>query len=224
MRPQNCGTVQTASTRAETEPATSGPAHADRGVLPALRGRAVALHEHLGHAATCALLGSRATQMGAFYVECNDTRLSSLRIRLVALAGPVVTLMTGAASLLLLRRLRNQTSAGWYFTWLLGTLGLMSAAGYPLLLDRGAWSRDRGCTFRAAGTGSQWPAPSHSLTRRFSSRRWSLDLHDEKAASRHPAGAARRLRCTGARSPSAVRCYGAVVQPCRALLYSPWTA
>lgn len=91
---------------------------------------AVALHEHLGHATACALLGSHATELGAFYVECDDARLTSLGIRLVALAGPLVSLVLGLGCLPLAARCTSP--AAFYFIWLLGALGLMDAAGYPL--------------------------------------------------------------------------------------------
>jgi hypothetical protein len=32
---------------------------------------AVALHEHLGHATACVLLGSHPLELGAFYVNCD---------------------------------------------------------------------------------------------------------------------------------------------------------
>jgi hypothetical protein len=91
---------------------------------------AVALHEHLGHATACVLLGSHPNELGAFYIDCDDSRLSGLGIRLVALAGPLVSLALGLACLPLAARCRSP--AAFYFTWLLGALGLMEAAGYPL--------------------------------------------------------------------------------------------
>ncbi len=93
---------------------------------------AVGLHEHLGHATACALLGSHPLELGAFYVNCDDSRLSSAAIRVVALAGPCVSLLTGIVSLLLLPHLPREASRGFYFLWLLGTIALMGAAGYPL--------------------------------------------------------------------------------------------
>jgi hypothetical protein len=91
-----------------------------------------ALHEHLGHALTCVALGSRVTEMGAYYISCDDVRLSSFGIRLVELAGPLVSVLTGVVCLALLRRLPRLPAAAFYFLWLLGALGLMDAAGYAL--------------------------------------------------------------------------------------------
>jgi hypothetical protein len=93
---------------------------------------AVALHEHAGHSLTCVLLGSHPTEMGAFYADCDNRGMSSLGVRLVALAGPVVSLLTGVVCFLILRRVPRSARLAYYFTWLLGSLGLMSAAGYPL--------------------------------------------------------------------------------------------
>jgi hypothetical protein len=93
---------------------------------------AVALHEHLGHATACVGLGSHVSELGAFFVDCDDTRLSSAAVRAVAVAGPLVSLLTGVVSLWLLPRLPRSAPRACYFTWLLGTLGLMNAAGYLL--------------------------------------------------------------------------------------------
>jgi hypothetical protein len=93
---------------------------------------AVALHEHAGHSTACVLLGSHPKEMGAFYVDCDDASLSSAGLRFVALAGPMVSLLTGIVCFLILRRVPRSARLGHYFVWLLGSLGLMSAAGYPL--------------------------------------------------------------------------------------------
>jgi hypothetical protein len=93
---------------------------------------AVALHEHLGHGGACVLLGSHLSEMGAFYVNCDDTRLTALSVRLVALAGPVISLVTGVLGLAVARRVPHSAPTGFYFSWLLGSLGLMLAAGYVL--------------------------------------------------------------------------------------------
>jgi hypothetical protein len=92
----------------------------------------VALHEHVGHALACVALGSHPTELGAYYINCDDARLSSLSVRLVELAGPFVSVMTGVVCFALLKRLPRLTSASFYFLWLLGALGLMDAAGYAL--------------------------------------------------------------------------------------------
>jgi hypothetical protein len=93
---------------------------------------AVALHEHLGHATACVLLGSHPLELGAFYVNCDDSLLSAASVRVVEIAGPVVSLLTGIIAFRILPRLSGRSSAAWYFTWLLGSIGFMTATGYPL--------------------------------------------------------------------------------------------
>ena len=89
-----------------------------------------ALHEHLGHAASCVALGSHVEKFGAFYVDCDDTRLSTMRVRWVALAGPIVSLLTGLVCARLLRVARAPLTR--LFTWMLASIGLMTAFGYML--------------------------------------------------------------------------------------------
>jgi hypothetical protein len=93
---------------------------------------AVGLHEHLGHATACVLLGSHATELGAFFVNCDDSLLGSAAVRAVAVAGPLVSLLVGVLCLLALRAVPERSPRAFYFLWLLGTIALMSAAGYPL--------------------------------------------------------------------------------------------
>ena len=90
------------------------------------------LLELVGHGGACLALGSRLIEVGAFYGNCDYKGMSDVGIRLVALAGPVVSLLTGIVSLLVLRRLRTPAFRAKYFTWLLGSLGLMLATGYLL--------------------------------------------------------------------------------------------
>jgi hypothetical protein len=90
------------------------------------------LHELLGHGGACVALGSRPTEIGAFYVNCDYANLSGVGVRLVALAGPVISLLSGVVGLLVLRRLPVPAFRAKYFTWLLSGLGLMGATGYLL--------------------------------------------------------------------------------------------
>ena len=93
---------------------------------------AAGLHEHLGHTLACILLGSHPTEIGAFYVNCDYTGMSDLSIRLVALAGPLVSLLLGLVSFSILRRRPPRSYAVYYFVWLLGSIALMAATGYLL--------------------------------------------------------------------------------------------
>lgn len=118
---------------------------------------ATALHEHLGHALACVALGSHPQELGAFYVECDDARLSSLSLRLVALAGPFVSLLTGLMCFTALRRLPQLAGARFYFLWLLGAIGLMEAAGY-LMFSGASGQGDLGTTRDGAlyGAAPEW--------------------------------------------------------------------
>jgi hypothetical protein len=93
---------------------------------------AVLLHEHLGHALTCVLLGGHPSELGAYYVVCQYASMSDLGIRLVALAGPFISLVTGALALLLLNHIPHGFTHFRYAAWLFGTISLMTAAGYLL--------------------------------------------------------------------------------------------
>jgi len=93
---------------------------------------ATGLHEHLGHTMACIMLGSHPLEVGAFYVNCDYASMSAINIRLVALAGPVVSLLIGIVSFLILYRQPLHSSAAHYFVWLLGSIGFMSATGYLL--------------------------------------------------------------------------------------------
>jgi hypothetical protein len=96
----------------------------------------VALHELAGHGGACLLLGGKLRELNAFYVDCDYRQMGDLAIRIVGGAGPLVSLLTGVVSFLLLRRIRQSPKASThqlFFLWLLGTLGLMTATGYLLL-------------------------------------------------------------------------------------------
>lgn len=117
-------------------PPGAGAPQADGPTLLALSALAyvlaVALHEHAGHGAACMLLGSRATELGAFYVQCDDGALSAAGVRLVALAGPAVSLALGLGALAVAGRVAPTARRAFYFAWLLGAIGLMSGIGYAL--------------------------------------------------------------------------------------------
>ncbi|HEX9139299.1 MAG TPA: hypothetical protein VF848_05885 [Steroidobacteraceae bacterium] len=113
---------------------------------------AVALHEHLGHATACVLLGGHVKEFGAFYVDCGYAGLSLLDQRFVALAGPFISLITGLVCFQILKPVAQPRM--FYFLWLLGSIGLMSAAGY-LLFSGLAGIGDLGTTVDGALQGVQ---------------------------------------------------------------------
>jgi hypothetical protein len=120
---------------------------------------AAGLHEHFGHTLFCILLGSHPLEMGAFYVDCDYTGMSDISIRLVSLAGPLVSLLAGIVSFVVLRRLSARAAAASYFVWLLGSIGLMSATGYLLfsgLSGIGDFGLDRNGLFYQATPALLW--------------------------------------------------------------------
>ncbi|CAN5874612.1 hypothetical protein BH24DEI2_BH24DEI2_19430 [soil metagenome] len=118
-----------------------------------------ALHEHLGHALALVLLGGVPTELGAFYVDYDNAGMNALSLRLVALAGPVMSLLTGLVSFSFLRRISNSKPALYYFVWLLGTIGFMTATGYLLfsgVLGIGDFGTERGAVFYQASPEWLW--------------------------------------------------------------------
>ena len=93
---------------------------------------AVLLHEHLGHTLACIGLGGHPIELGAYYVNCDYGRMPDFSIRLVALAGPIISLVTGAIGLAVLDRLSHSSVHLRYLIWLFGTISLMTATGYLL--------------------------------------------------------------------------------------------
>jgi len=93
---------------------------------------ATAFHEHGGHALACYLLGGHVKEMGAFYVDCGYESLSSMGSRLVAFAGPLMSLITGIVSIVLFDRASKSNPHLKYFLWYFAVTNLMVAAGYLL--------------------------------------------------------------------------------------------
>ncbi len=91
---------------------------------------ATALHEHGGHALTCALLGGHLNELGAFYVDCDYASVTSLGYRFVALNGPLASLIAGLVSMFFLDRVNRSNSQLKYFLWHFATVNLMIAIGY----------------------------------------------------------------------------------------------
>jgi len=80
----------------------------------------------------CLAVGGVWREFGAFYINCFGGYMTGLEMRLVALAGPVVSLVLGLLAYAILERLPDANPNARYFTWLLGTVALLAAAGYPL--------------------------------------------------------------------------------------------
>jgi hypothetical protein len=93
---------------------------------------ATAIHEHGGHSLACVLQGGHISEMGAFYVDCKSTSLSDLGNRMVAVAGPLVSLLTGLIASAYFYRNQRTDAALTFFLWHFATVNLMIGAGYFL--------------------------------------------------------------------------------------------
>ena len=93
---------------------------------------ATALHEHGGHALACTLLGGHIKELGAFYVDCSYESLSGMGNRLVALAGPLMSLIMGVIGGVVFERTSKSNPQLKYFLWHFAVTNLMVAAGYVL--------------------------------------------------------------------------------------------
>ena len=93
---------------------------------------AVALHEIGGHALTCVALGGHLNEVGAFYVDCATASLSIMGNRIVAFAGPLVSLLMGLLGMYIFARVNKTNSQLKYFLWHFATVNLMIATGYLL--------------------------------------------------------------------------------------------
>ncbi len=93
---------------------------------------ATAIHEHGGHSLACVIQGGHITELGAFYVECEPTSLADLGNRLVALAGPLASLITGVLGMWFAGRAPRSNSPRQFFLWHFSTVNLMIASGYLL--------------------------------------------------------------------------------------------
>jgi len=93
---------------------------------------ATAIHEHGGHALACVLQGGHISEMGAFYVDCTRTSLSEFGNRVVAVAGPLVSFLTGLIALGYFYRNQRTDASLTFFLWHFATVNLMMASGYFL--------------------------------------------------------------------------------------------
>ena len=91
-----------------------------------------ALHEHVGHGLTCWALRGQIIELGAFYVNCGYLDMSDAGIRIIALAGPLVSLLCGAVGFALFDRMPVQNATTKYFFWLFGAIGFLISTGYLL--------------------------------------------------------------------------------------------
>lgn len=100
------------------------------------------LHEVVGHAGVCLLLGGDPTAVSTAHFDMVDGSVGPVGRRLVAAGGTVVNLIAGGIFWVLLRRLRNAGGRLRYFLWISMTLNLLTGTGYFLfsgLTQFGDW-------------------------------------------------------------------------------------
>jgi hypothetical protein len=90
------------------------------------------VHEGLGHAGTCLLVGGRPLILTSMQFEGDTEGLSPVADRLIAAGGTVANLVAGALALPLLRWSRDRSPALWSFLWTFITVNLLQGTGYPL--------------------------------------------------------------------------------------------
>jgi len=101
------------------------------------------VHEGLGHAGTCILVGGKPQVLSSMHFEGDTEGLPPLADRLVAAGGTVANLIAAAVALPFLRRGRDRSPATWLFAWIFASVNLMQATGYPLFSgvgNIGDWS------------------------------------------------------------------------------------
>jgi hypothetical protein len=90
------------------------------------------IHEGLGHAGTCILVGGRPLVLTSMQFEGDTEGLVPLADRLIAAGGTVENLVAAALALPFLKLGRDRSSAAWLFAWIFASVNLLQATGYPL--------------------------------------------------------------------------------------------
>ena len=103
----------------------------------------VFIHEALGHGGTCVAVGCTPRLLTTMQFQGDEHSLSKLAVDAISAGGSVANLAAAAVAVLFLRKHRGPARAGWFFLWLLATVNLLAAAGYPLysgLANIGDWA------------------------------------------------------------------------------------
>jgi hypothetical protein len=90
------------------------------------------VHEGLGHAGSCILVGGRPLVLTSMHFHGDNDGLSELANRLIAAGGTVANLVAAGSAMLFLKRVRNGSPATWHFLWTFASVNLLQATGYPL--------------------------------------------------------------------------------------------
>ena len=101
------------------------------------------LHEGVGHALTCLLLGGKVQVLTSLYCLWDPESLSEWGTRLVLAGGTLVNLLLGILLLVLLRRFKQASPQTRCFLWLAACINLLQAGGYLMIspfLGWGDWA------------------------------------------------------------------------------------
>jgi hypothetical protein len=172
---------------------------------------ATAVHELGGHGLASVVLGKLPKELGAYYVDTVYAGLPDLAIRAIALAGPIMSLVLGLVAFAVLALVKPRGLVSWYFGWLVGALGLMTAAGY-LLFSGASGIGDFGMTRDGVFFGAEPQAVVRAAlvvvgaVSYFLVVRWGARVFDRKFGGRGVAGIrqARQLAFTSYFSAAAV--------------------
>ena len=93
------------------------------------------IHEGIGHGAIAVLFGAHIIHISNVDLSYDERALSSTQNRIVAIAGPLANLITGAVVIALSRRWTPASTANRYFLWLFGITNLLSFGGYLMALS-----------------------------------------------------------------------------------------
>src|SRR5579872_4958699 len=103
----------------------------------------VVIHEALGHGGSCIAVGCIPSLVTTTQFQGNEDSLPKLAVDAVSAGGSFANLVAAVIAILLLRRQRGPARTHWFFLWLLATVNLLAAAGYPLysgLANIGDWA------------------------------------------------------------------------------------
>ena len=90
------------------------------------------LHEGVGHAGACLIVGGRPRVLSSTYFDCDTAGLAGWAGRIVAAGGTLVNLAAAAVGFGALRRARAASPQLRYYAWLFVTVNLLQGTGYFL--------------------------------------------------------------------------------------------
>ena len=95
------------------------------------------LHEGLGHAGACMLVGGKPLLLSSLHFAGDGTGLAPWTTRFIAAAGTLVNLCAGTLACAIAYGLRTLSVRTKYFLWLFAAVNFMQASGYLLFSGLG---------------------------------------------------------------------------------------